>query len=106
MENEGLRILLGKTVVDFDLTSQDAGFLFEGGITLNIYNKFSVKSVGEQNEKMLVGAVVVNIEETKESVLLEFDVGEKIEVDLKDCAYTSPEAMQLRVPGRPVVIWN
>jgi len=99
-------MLIGRTVIDADLTQQDAGLLFDGKISLNIYNNFVVEGFTANDTKQLVGAKVTNVNETQDAVTLEFNTGVQIAIDLRDCAYTCPEAMQLRVPGCPIMIWN
>lgn len=106
MEESKLSILFGKTVIEADLTPQDAGLLFEGGITLNLYNRYTVTGPVGSGAYAIIGAKVINVTETPEHAIFEFDSSVRIEVDLTDDAYTSPEAMQLRVPGSPIVIWS
>lgn len=106
MEESKFSVLLGKTVMEADLTPQDAGLLFEGGITLNLYNRYLVTGAVGSGTNAVVGAKVSGVTETPEHAIFEFDSGIRIEVDLTDDAYTSPEAMQLRVPGSPIVIWS
>lgn len=106
MEESKLSVLLGKTIMEADLTPQDAGLLFEGGITLNLYNRYTVTGAVSFGSNAIVGAKVISVTETPEYVIFELDPKIRIEVDLADDAYTSPEAMQLRVPGSPIVIWS
>jgi hypothetical protein len=106
MEQSKLMTIVGRRVLDVDLTPFDAGLLFEGGVTLNIYNRYTASGMAGDNVKALVGAKVTRVEETSYRAILEFDFNVHIEVDLTDDAYTSPEAMQLRIPGEPILIWN
>ncbi len=106
MEESKLSVVVGKAVMDADLTPQDAGLLFEEGITLNLYNRYTVTGLIGSSAKALIGARVTNVTETSEHAILEFDSNVRVEIDLTDDAYTSPEAMQLRVPGSPILIWN
>ncbi|OLL30934.1 hypothetical protein BTH42_14235 [Burkholderia sp. SRS-W-2-2016] len=106
MEQSKLKAIIGREVVAVDLSPQDAGLLFEGEITLNIYNRYAVLGIDGDYEKALVGAKVTGVDETKNSAIFDFDSNARIEVDLTDDAYTSPEAMQLRIPGEPILVWN
>ena len=107
MNFRSLEIVVGKKVVDADLTPQDGGLVFEGGITLNIYNRYAVF---DRNQvavgKILVGMIVTKVEEEKDHIFIIFGEEIKMEIDLTDDAYYYPEAMQLRVPGKSIVIWN
>lgn len=106
MNEDRLLVLVGRTVIDVDLTPQDAGLLLDGQITLNIYNQFVVTGLARNDARLLVEAKVMDVQETQDLMFLEFDAGVRIEVDLRDSAYTSPEAVQLRIPGRPIIVWN
>ncbi|MFM0736920.1 hypothetical protein PQQ51_06700 [Paraburkholderia xenovorans] len=106
MDETKLSVIIGRAVMDADLTPQDAGLLFEEEITLNLYNRYTVTGLIGPSAKALIGSRVTNVTETSEHAILEFDSNVRIEIDLTDDAYTSPEAMQLRVPGSPIMIWS
>jgi uncharacterized protein RhaS with RHS repeats len=106
MEESKLSVLLRKIVMEADLMPEDAGLLFEGEIALNLYNRCIVTGQIGSGTDAIIGAKVIKVTETAERAIFEFDSGVRIEVDLTDDAYTSPEAMQLRVPGSPILIWN
>jgi hypothetical protein len=106
MEQSKLDMIVGRRVVAVDLTPQDAGLQFEGGGTLNIYNRYSVFGLADGDAEVLVGAKITSVVENTYRVVFEFDSSVRVEVDLTDDAFTSPEAMQLRIPGKPILIWN
>jgi hypothetical protein len=73
--------------------------------TLHIYNHFTTYPVEGDIDKYL-GLKVIEVAESNTEVKLIFDNGSKIIVDLRDEAYTDPEAMYLRGPNNFAVVWN
>ncbi|MFC4485824.1 MULTISPECIES: hypothetical protein [Cupriavidus] len=100
-----LSILVGKKIVEIDMTPQDGGVMFEEGITLNIYNSYEV-TFKDPERSPLTGSIVVRVEETTEEAIIVLDNGVCVKVALTSDAYFGPEAMQLRVPGKSIVIWS
>ncbi|WP_340523102.1 hypothetical protein [Cupriavidus necator] len=106
MINRKLTVLIGRAIKGADLTPQAGGLLFDGEITLNIYNRYSLVGVKGADVQELIGTKVLDVEEANDHVTLILSCSAKIEIDLADDAYSCPEAMQLRVPGEPIVVWN
>ena len=104
--NSKLSIICGLTVEEIDLSVTDARLTFGNGINLAIYNNFTVIGIVPSDAKKLIGKAVMNVDEKESTVTITFEDGMHIQIDLKNEAYNGPEAMQLRVPGMPIVIWN
>ena len=106
MGKSKLQVICGLKVVDAVLAIGDAGMSFENGISLAIYNKFVLVGIALGDAKLLIGKVVADVDEREHIITIKFENSMAIKIDMRDEAYTGPEAMQLRVPGEPIVIWN
>ena len=80
--------------------------MFDGEITLSVYNRYELVGSSHAVTHPLVGSTVLGVEEASDKVVILLDNGCHVEIDLTDDAYSGPEAMQLRVPGEPIVIWT
>lgn len=78
----------------------------DGGVILAIYNSYKLDNPKNIDTLGLVGARIISVREESTSATLKFDSRVKVVVDLSDDGYSSPEAMQLIVPGMPIVVWN
>lgn len=103
--HSALSILIGKKIVEIDMTPQDGGIMFEEGIILNIYNRYEI-IYKDSESPLLTGSAVVRVEEAPERVGIILDNGACVKIELTSDAYFGPEAMQLRVPGKSIVTWN
>ncbi len=106
MGKSKLKVICGLKVVDAILTEGDAGISFEKGISLAVYNRFELVGFTSRDTQLLIGNGVTDVEEDVNTTTIRFENGWVLRVDMRDGAYTGPEAMQLRVPGDPIVIWN
>lgn len=106
MKNTKLKEICGLFIVDVILIQGGAGFSFENGANLAIYNTFKLVGLQQSDAPMLIGKVVINVDENEEFILIKFEDNLAICVDMRNDAYNGPEAMQLRMPGEPIVIWN
>jgi len=106
MKQHGLLTVKGLKVILAELGQEDAGIEFEGNIQLAIYNDFKLLGLPAELSQRLIGLIVLEVEEKEDRVTISFEEGIKIEIDLRDIAYQGPEAMQLRVPGNPIMVWN
>lgn len=103
MNSEVLEALCGMSVAASTLVVGDAGIEFDNGASLAIYNGFDVEALGSEG---CVGKRVCAAYEFEDRIEIHFDGGGVIKIDMRDAAYNGPEALQLRIPGRPIVIWN
>lgn len=106
MENSKLRVICGLKIADAVLTEGDVGISFEGGISLAIYNRCELTGFFLSDAQRLIGVLVTHIDESADTITISFGNSWGLRVDMRDDAYTGPEAMQLCVPGEPIVIWN
>ena len=108
MENgiENLFRLRGLRVTHVVLDEGNAGLAFEDGSTLSVYNKFVVKRVAADSEEKICGKRLLSARETFDMIILEFESSITMQIYMGDSGYTGPEALQLRIPGEPIVIWN
>lgn len=79
--------------------------LFSDGTVLNIYNDYRCEPSG-QDCLAIKGQIILSVQETATSAEITAINEARVIVDLSDEAYSGPEAMQLCVPGKPIVIWN
>ncbi len=93
----GQRVTMSGTVQDY------AQVIFENA-GLTIYNDYTVS--GSKNLAELRGLVLASVSENSEEVVLKFEDGTAINVDLRSDAYHCPEAMVLHREGQPIVVWN
>ena len=106
MEKSKLSVIRGLKIVDVELVEDGAGISLENGINLIIYNKYRLIGLNFEDAHLLIGHMVTHIEEDIDTITIKFENDRALRIDMKDDAYTGPEAMQLRVPGEPIVIWN
>ena len=72
---------------------------------LNIYNTIRI-SPSDKVVDNFVGLKVLEAYETGDEAVLVFSDGYKIVIDLRDEAYSDPEAMYLTGPDNFWVVWN
>lgn len=84
----------------------EAGISFENGTNLSIYNRFELEGFNLEDVHLLVGSFITDVQECEEIILICFRNNLKLRIDMRDEAYTGPEALQLCVPGEPIIIWN
>ncbi|MGD0959772.1 MAG: hypothetical protein ABSB19_08200 [Methylomonas sp.] len=93
-------------VVDISIVPGDAGIRFEKGISLAIYNNFEINGLKKSDANNLIGIMLTDVYEDKNTIILNFENDVSLQIDLRDEAYTGPEALELWVPGKPIVVWN
>lgn len=96
--------LVGSTVKNAIRVHDYHQLFFEEGAILNVYNDFEVS--GGEGVGSLEGAKVEGVEDTEDAAALRFSGEKSLRIDLRDAAYSGPEALALRMPGKPVVVWN
>lgn len=106
MGESKLRVICGLMVVDIQLAEGDAGICFENGASLAIYNKYELVGVGGGDGQLLIGKTVTDVDESVDVTTIKFENNTALRIDMRDEAYTGPEALQLRVPGKPIMVWN
>jgi hypothetical protein len=106
MGKSKLRIICGLKVIDALWTDGDSGISFENGISLAIYNRYILEGFDLSEANSLIGKIVTSIDEAADTTTIRFGNDWAILIDMRDEAYTGPEAMQLRIPGESIVIWN
>lgn len=88
------------------LETGDAGIELENGAQVAFYNLFEINAKQPLSAEDLVGRTVIDVKESESSIEIVFEGDLSITVDMKDEAFTGPEAIQLLVPGESIVIWN
>lgn len=106
MGKSKLGIICGLKVENAVLAENDAGIGFENGISLAIYNRYELVGFILSDAQQLIGNTVTHVDESAGTITIGFENNWALRVDMRDEAYTGPEAMQLCVPGKPIVIWN
>jgi hypothetical protein len=106
MEKSKLDIICGRRVVDVSFAEEDIGIEFENNIRLAIYNRCELIGCSMMDAYQLIGNTIVSVSETADTIAIKFENNFILRVDMRDESYTGPEAMQLCIPGEPIVIWN
>lgn len=106
MEKSKLSVICGLKIASAVLAENNVTLRFENGIVLAIYNRHKLEGLILNDAQRLIGNIVSQIDDERDTVTIKFDNNLGIRIDMSDEAYTGPEAMQLRVPGKPIVIWN
>ncbi|MDA8485650.1 hypothetical protein NNO07_21490 [Pseudomonas resinovorans] len=106
MNNSKLEIICGVKISDISLIDNDAGIVFENGCSPSIYNKFTLSGINKRDEKILIGRKITKINEDAQEITMTLEGNFMITINMRDNAYSGPEALQLRIPGNPIVIWN
>ncbi len=106
MRKSKLSVICGLKVADAVLAEGDAGISFENGISLAIYNMYELEGFVLSDTQRLIGNIVTHVDEGMDTTTIRFQNNWALRIDMRDEAYTGPEAMQLRVPDDPIVIWN
>ncbi|MCY1293139.1 hypothetical protein D3C80_1213540 [compost metagenome] len=106
MNESILQTLCGLKVSGARLVAGKAGISFENGTTLAIFNRFTLTGIAPADAGLLVGEAVSGICEAPNTISIEFGSRASIRIDMRDNAYTGPEAMELCSPGEPIAIWN
>lgn len=105
MVRSKLSAICGLKISAVDWTPGNAGIAFENGATLNIYNSFVVPD-SSRMATALIGESVTDVTENPDTVTIVFSTGIQLRIGMGADAHTGPEAMQLRMPGQPIVVWN
>lgn len=79
---------------------------FEGDVSLSIFNATKWSGPASADPSVIVGHRVIKADSGTTAARLVFDDGSALGIDLSDTAFTQPEAMILRLPGEPIVVWN
>ena len=110
MSTSPINELIGCRLTSQELVENCSQFTFDRGpATLSIYNRWTVRGPttdSSSTANALVGRSIVSVQTEEAFIGIAFEGGWSIMVDLRDEAYDGPEAMQLRIPGRPIVVWN
>jgi hypothetical protein len=93
----GKRLLLAST-------ENDQLNLQLDGASLNIYNPVTWRGTIE-SPSALVGRAVEAVEETSHHLDIRFTGGVVLEIDLRDAAYSGPEAAVLSLDDGRTIIW-
>lgn len=101
-----LNKICGLRIKDIDLKGDTAGILFENDINIIIYNKYRLTGFSAEEQQKTLGKTVSSVEEKPDEILITLDNDWSILVDLRNEAYSGPEALQVCIPGEPIVIWN
>lgn len=101
-----LEVICGLKILDAAFVEGDAGISFENGISIAIYNQYKFDGCVLDDGKSLIGNIVIRVDEGIDVITIEFSNNCVLHIDMRNDAYTGPEAMQLRVPNEPIVVWN
>lgn len=101
-----LNAICGLRVTDAVLAEGDAGITFENGISLTVYNRYELEGFVSRDTQLLIDKTVTNVDEEMDMITIRFENKLALRIDMRDEAYTGPEAIQLRVPGEPIMVWS
>lgn len=101
-----LSLLVSKLIVGAQVNGGVLEIALDDGIGLSISNAYNIRNEGGVSGSELTGKKVVHVDEDDDSVRIELEGGQIIEIDLSDEGYNGPEAMVLTVPDQPTFVWN
>jgi len=99
-----LQQLVGQRVTKSGVVHDYAQVIFGNVAGLTINNDYTV--TGGKNLAELEGLKVAGVSQNADEVVLTFEDGTALNVNLRPDAYRSPEAMVLHREGQPIVVWN
>lgn len=106
MKHSKLQAICGLKILDATFDDGEAGLRFHDGTILAIYNKFELENIIPVDASRIIGACIRQVDESEASIALIFDNELTLRIDMRGEAFSGPEAMQLRVPGESIVVWN
>ena len=95
--------LVGQDVIEVQATERELALRFSDRSWLTIWNAYDI---GDGTAASLLGRVLLKFDSAGGQEVLSFAGGAVLTVDLRDEAWTGPEAMMLTRDGLPTVIWN
>ena len=100
----GLRLTSHKCIEDYvQVTLED------GAAVLSVYNPCEVRGPESESRhtiRSVIGRRLHEVATRPDLVELKFGEGWSIAVDIRDEAFTGPEAMVLHRPGKSPVVWT
>jgi hypothetical protein len=101
-----LKVIVGSTLMNFSaVLGGQLTLFFSADILLSIYNLYFFHPSPCSIESLLTKRVD-NVIETSEFVEIIFDNGFKMIIDLREEAFSGPEAMLLRVKKDELIVWQ
>ena len=99
-----LEQLIGQRVIALGIVHDYTQVTFGNAATLTINNEFTITDDKSLTE--LTGLALTGASQSADEVVLTFQDGTTLNVNLKPDAYRGPEAMVLHQEGQPIVVWN
>ena len=105
---EQLEVLAGHKVAEAVHIHDYFQIIFDDAAILTILNPYRCEdSPGQPRDtKLLTETLLEQVLELDHKVLLEFSGGLRLSIDFSDEAFVGPEAMTLKRPGYPAVVWG
>lgn len=101
-----LSALLGKRISNVLHEENWTCLVMDGGAKLIAYRKIEVIHKGKERIEASIGKKIINIREEAGLISIETEEGLRLLLSTIVDEEVSPEAIQLKVPGKPIVIWN
>ncbi len=99
-----LEQLVGQRVTESGGVLDYAQVSFGDAVSLTIYNDYTIG--GNKTLPELSGLLLATATQDAERVILMFEDGTSLTVNLDSNAYHAPEAMALHREGHATVVWN
>jgi hypothetical protein len=99
-----IQILKGLKVSDVQIVHDYVQLAFGDEIGVSIYNETQISP--KMPFERLLSKTVESVEESVNSIDMNFIDGTKLTIDMRPQAYRGPEAMELNRVGFPTVIWK
>jgi hypothetical protein len=96
-----VRLLLGRRILEIQEDDDGLGLRFHNGSSLAIWNPANFDHSAD-----LVGRRVEMVQEAQSQFVMSLDDGRELTVDLRDEAFSGPEAMMLTGPNNEIIVWN
>lgn len=103
-----LQDTVGAKVLEAMMVHDYLQLFFENQTILTIFNLFHVlDSEGRvQDTSFLKDGILNQVSESSQQVMMSFSTGVTLCIDLREQAYEGPEAMTLKRPGHPLMVWR
>lgn len=105
MDEKALSSLTGKTLTEVAKLHDYVQFAFGQQTRLSVYNPVHA-CPGSFNSEALIGKRVASIDSNETQIVIAFENGVRLEIDMRPESFRGPEAMQLDRDGLPTIVWN
>jgi hypothetical protein len=99
--------LISQKVSSVQRDTEALTVVFGDAYVLAVFNRLDLEDTSnhaETDASLIVGKMLLSIQQCSESTAFDFE-GSQLDIELRDAAWTGPEAAVLYERGVPVVVW-